>query len=497
MKLKKIGYSLVFWCFIITLYVVTRTIKLKVIPIFTDEAIYSYWAQVALHDPQHRFISLEDGKQPLFIWLAAILQRFISDPLIATRFVSVISGLGSLIGIYLLSRKLFNEQVAKLAMVLYIVLPFTLLYDRLALYDSLLTMLGIYAVYFSVLMVKKPDLGIALLNGFAIGLATITKSSGNFFLYLLPFSLILFEKKNLQRNIIRWIPLSILTAALSLVIYNSLRLSPLFYLIARKNLEFIRYPQKVIQNPLEYFFSNLTAIAGWLSTYLSLPLFIIFIFSTLFVIYRKNIKGFYLIIIISASLTAELLFNKILYTRFVLFYVPYIIILIAFGIYNLKKVLKVNEKIKVIIVIALFALPALNSIKIIYQPTSANIPKNDSDQYLNSWPAGYGVEEVIKFIKPQSANQTINIATEGTFGLMPYALNIYFYQNTNVQIHSFWPLNPDDLPEQIIQIAKKNKTYVIFYQTQKSINNPSFKHISSYRQGIGNSYLRLYEIIPQ
>src|SRR3989344_1150596 len=77
--------NLVVWFFLTILYFTTRLVNLKLIPIFTDEAIYARWAQIALHDPVNRFISLEDGKQPLFIWLAAIAQKFISDPLIATR----------------------------------------------------------------------------------------------------------------------------------------------------------------------------------------------------------------------------------------------------------------------------------------------------------------------------------------------------------------------------------------------------------------------------
>src|SRR3989344_7067282 len=96
-----------FWPVLIIAYLASRLTNLTILPIFTDEAIYSYWAQIALHDPVNRFVSLEDGKQPLFIWFGAILQNFISDPLIAMRLVSVISGMFSLIGIYLLTKNLF------------------------------------------------------------------------------------------------------------------------------------------------------------------------------------------------------------------------------------------------------------------------------------------------------------------------------------------------------------------------------------------------------
>ena len=99
----------IFLVLFVIFYFATRLVNLKIIPIFTDEAIYSFWAQVALHDPANRFISLEDGKQPLFIWLAAISQKFVADPLVASRLVSVFAGFGSLIGIYLLTKELFDS----------------------------------------------------------------------------------------------------------------------------------------------------------------------------------------------------------------------------------------------------------------------------------------------------------------------------------------------------------------------------------------------------
>src|SRR4030042_840849 len=160
------------------IYLFTRLVNFKIIPIFTDEAIYSYWAQVALHDPAHRFISLTDGKQPLFIWLAAISQHFFANPLIASRLVSVFAGLGSLLAIYLLCKKFFNKRTAQVASILYIISPFTLLYDRMALFDSLLTMFGLFAILFSIKLVKEPRLDTAFLTGFSIGFAMITKSSG-------------------------------------------------------------------------------------------------------------------------------------------------------------------------------------------------------------------------------------------------------------------------------------------------------------------------------
>ena len=486
----------IFWAGLIFSYLFTRLVNLKLIPIFTDEAIYTFWAQVALDDPAHRFISLQDGKQPLFIWLAAILQKFISDPLIASRMVSVFAGFGSIIGIYLLAKELFSEKVAKIAAVFYLILPFTLLYDKLALVDSLLTMFGIYAVFLSVKMAKNPKLDLALLNGFAIGAAMITKSAGNFFLYLLPFSLILFDfsQKNSKQNLTKWIGFSAVTLIISQVIYNMLRLSPLFYVIERKNYEFIRPLSAVAKEPFLHFFSNVESLLGWLISYIGVFLFIIFLCSILYGLFQKERRIIYLSILVVVPFVAESLFNQILYPRFILFYFPPVILAISYAVVNFMGVSPKWNKILIFIFVASIAFPAVKSFLLLTNPPISKIPQSDANQYFNDWPAGYGVNEVVGVLRKESQNKEVYIGTQGTFGLYPYALNIYFRNNKNVHIFSYWPVNPEELPGEILEYAKNNKTYFVFNENQKEIKNPNLLLVAKYQKGVGNSFMRLYEV---
>src|SRR3989338_5612572 len=365
----------IFWAGFVLSYFFTRLVNLKLIPIFTDEAIYTFWAQVALNDPAQRFISLQDGKQPLFIWLAAVLQKFVSDPLIGSRLVSVLAGFGSIIGIYLLAKELFSEKVAKIAAVLYLILPFTLLYDKLALFDSLLTMFGIYAVFFAVKMVKKPKLDISLLNGFAIGAALITKSSGSFFLYLLPFSLILFDfrQKGWRQKLAKWIGFSAITFIITQIIYNMLRLSPLFYIIERKNYEFIRPISEVIKDPSLHLYSNAQSLLGWLITYIGIFLFIIFLSATFYGISQKDRRIFYLLLLFLVPFIAESLFNQILYPRFILFYLPPAILAVSWGFVSFMGVSTKWNKILIFIFAASIVIPVVKSFFILTNPPISKI----------------------------------------------------------------------------------------------------------------------------
>jgi hypothetical protein len=76
--------------FIIALYFFLRLYHLTSLPLFIDEAIYIRWGTIARLDATQRFISLTDGKQPLFVWIMWPMVKIFSDPIIAGRIVSVL-----------------------------------------------------------------------------------------------------------------------------------------------------------------------------------------------------------------------------------------------------------------------------------------------------------------------------------------------------------------------------------------------------------------------
>jgi hypothetical protein len=90
----------------------------------------------------------------------------------------------------------------------------------------------------------------------------------------------------------------------------------------------------------------------------------------------------------------------------------------------------------------------------------------------------------------------IYIATEGTFGLMPFAEEIYLVKNPNITIKGFWPLS-DNLPEDVIDNSKKIPTYFVFYQPN-NITPPNPDHLKLIlKERAGNSkyFFRLYQVV--
>jgi 4-amino-4-deoxy-L-arabinose transferase-like glycosyltransferase len=481
-----------------TFYLITRLTNLTLLPIFTDEAIYIRWSQIGAQDANWRFISLVDGKQPLFTWIAMVLLRlFHGDPLFIGRLVSVIAGAGSAVGIACLAYELFRKKtIAFWASLLYIVSPFALLYDRMALYDSLVAALSIWNLYLAVLLAKKVRLDVALLLGMTLGLGMLNKSSGFLSLYLLPVTLFLFDwkKDDRWRRLRTWLGLAIVAAIVSQALYSVLRLSPLLHMVKAKDALFVYPLQEWMTQPLRFVEGNLRGLFDWLWRYLSFP--VVLVIAAGFFMRRMTKEHILLLLWWALPFVALATFGKVLYPRFILFMTMPLLILAAAGcdwiFFNVR-----NRRIAVVL-FALIFIPSLYAdYYLLTNPASAPIPKADTGQYVNDWPAGGGMNESIAYLAKEASIGPISIYTDGTFGLLPYAAEIYLVDHPNVSIHGIWPL-PQNPPPDLLSDAASRPTFFILNQTQIAPVGWPLRLISEYQKGINpDKKLRLYRVVPQ
>lgn len=497
---KKYRLEFVILAILTLAYFISRFYSVLSLPIFTDEAIYIRWAQIAKQDANWRFISLTDGKQPMFIWLMMISLRFIQDPLLAGRMVSVGAGFLTLIGMYFLGREIFkSNKIGLISSALYVVFPMALVYDRMALYDSLVGSFAIWALFLTILLARKVRMDVALILGMVIGGGVLTKTNAFFSIYLLPFSLLLFDwnKKLMGSRLSKWIGLCLISVILTYGFYSVLRLSPFFHIITEKNAIFVYPLNEWLNHPFEFFAGNMMAFIDWVSRYLTWPLLVL-VFSSFLIgksFLREKITLFLWFIL---PLTALGFFGKTLYPRFIFFMILPLIPLIAYPLANIYTRFK---KIYLFVVFCLlfFALAFKTDYLILNDFSKAQIPVSDTSQYLTDWPAGGGIKETVEFFNEEARKGKIYIATQGTFGLMPYALEIYLVKNSNIKIEGFWPLG-SAIPAKVIEESKKNPTYFFFYQPCSSCEGtgtaPSawgLTPILQIKNGV-NSYESIYRI---
>ncbi|MDP2638381.1 MAG: glycosyltransferase family 39 protein [Candidatus Levybacteria bacterium] len=497
---KKYKLELLVLIFLIVVYLISRFYSILSLPIFTDEAIYVRWAQIAKQDASWRFISLTDGKQPLFIWLMMVSLRFVQDPLLAGRIVSVGAGLSTLIGMFFLGREIFkNNKIGLISSALYVVFPMSLVYDRIAIYDSLVGMFAIWSLFLIVLLVRRARLDIALILGMVAGGGVLTKTNAFFSIYLLPVSLILLDwrSKGIKSKLIKWMSLAMVAVGITYGFYFILRLSPFFHIIAEKNAIFVYPFNEWIEHPFGYFINNWKALWDWVTRYLTWSLLILVPIS-FFIKKTYTREKIVLFMWFILPIVALGLFGRTIYPRFIFFMTLSLLPLIAFSLINIYEKLKKRYLI-ITFTVLVFFLPFKTDYLILANFARAYIPASDVQQYLTRWPAGGGVKDVIKFLEKEAEKEKIYVATQGTFGLMPFAFEIHFVNNSNIEVEGYWPVG-DIIPAKAIEQSKKTPVYFIFYQPCSSCPNIgvapaswSLSPVFQIKSGV-DSYTSVYKI---
>lgn len=490
-KIKRRDVFLIF--FLVVVYFLTRLINLDKFPVFTDEGIYIHWAKIAWHDAAWRFISLTDGKQPLQTWATIpFLKLFPNNALLAGRLFSVITGLISLIGIFSLLFYLFGKKSAFIGVFLYILTPYFLFYDRMALTDSAVNTGAIWVLFFSILLIRNLRLDLALIFGLIGGAALLTKSSSKMFLALsslAPVILIINSgiKKNLNK-IINFIILFSGVVLISLIIYNVQRLSPYLHYVAEKNKTFVMTFEEFLKAPFSAFLGNLRGLplyvfweSGWL-----MPILGILGLIKL----RKKDYGLtlYLLLWIFLPAFAICSFSKVIFPRYLIFFASLFLIPASYFLSQLK----LKNFLISIFLISLFLFYL--DYPVLFNFSKISFPPVDRGQYLEGPPAGWGVKEIVEYARRKSAEKPILILAEGNFGLVADMLDVHLKPGDRIEIKGLWPFEEKHIYEHQKEL-KNRYVYAVFPHRSEFPGIWPVKLIKKYDKPGNKSSIYLFELI--
>jgi len=484
MTVNKIRFTMFF---LLVFYFASRILFIFKFPLFHDEAMYIHWAQAVADDWFNRYVSLIDGKQPLFIWLASLSLQLVKNPIVAGRLVSVFSGALSLLGIYLIGKELFDYQTGMIASLIYIIIPFTFIYDGLALMDSLLLMLGVYACFLTIKLVKNQQKEQMFLLGFVLGLGLLTKSSAVFFIYLLPFSLIVAEK---EKNIKRLLILFLGAIGIAKLIEAVMRFSIYYPIIESKNHQFIYTFKEIFHNPLIGIKNNLFIIPSWIISYLGVP---VIIFACLSLVITKEKKAvvftsLYTIIPIVVSV----IFAKLSYPRHFLFAVWPILLLAAVTVNKLTKLISGQLKYLIILVLFVIVIGAFKTdLNLLFNTSKASLPSIERWQFFEGEPSGYGLENLYDFFDVKK--EKILVFTDRSMGILADGLAIHYQKNNLIKIVGSDEITKNMIIDQINRY-RPDKIYLIlsWQMLPEGIEVVLEKEII--RPGGLNHYWRIYRL---
>lgn len=478
-----------YW-FILLLAIVffaSRLVNLNLLPVFADEAIYIRWAQIMWHDANQRFLPLSDGKPPLFMWLMIPFLKVITDPLLAGRLLSVLSGFATLAGGFFLSKKLFGLKVGLLSSVLIITSPFLLFYDRLAITDSLLAALAVWSFYLGFLLFEKPKIDKAMFLGLAWGAGMLNKPTAVYFPLLTPFFLLLTPLKKWIIKIKKLVLPSILASGFALGIYNVLRLSPAMHMIGGRSADYLRSKEEVFGQLFSYFFNTLRVISTWLLSWLTWPIAFVLLISLALALVKKQGKILALLLWCLAPFFIQAVIGKIIYPRYFLFITPFILIIAAWGLTQLTQVETKMVKTKIVLSL-LFSLvlikPLVFDFLLLTRIEQAPLHPSEREQYLETWAAGFGVKSAADYFINLALEQKISVGTEGYFGTLPDGLLIYIGGNENIEVFGLGqPIS--EFPQELQLKSQEKPTFLLVNDTRIKFDSDKLKLIQSWPKPAG------------
>ena len=464
---------------VLILSFLVRIVNLTSWPIFADEAIYIRWAQVMKNEATLRFLPLSDGKQPLFMWLVIPLLKIFSNPLFAGRLVSVLSGTMSVLGVFLITFFIFKDKKnAIFAALLASISPFLVFFDRKALVDSLLSLFGIYLFLFTFLSFSRKRFDFALLAGFSLGGALLTKSPALFFSLLLPLFLIFFDFRENKKFSFRLLLFALFYLStiylIGYLFYNILRLGPNFHLLSSRNLDYVFPISHIFQNPLDPLLPHIRDIFSWffyLGNVFILPLFL---FGLIIGLKRYTKQTIVLLFWLLFPLLAQAEYAKVFTARYILFTVPFLIIISSLPFSLAKK----SKFVFTIFVFGFILFSLFQDYNFAFNPEASLLPRNERSGYLEEWTAGIGIKEVADYLinyHLQNSDQEILVGTEGYFGTLPDGLQIYLEKYPQIKVVGMG-LDFKDVPGGLL-VSSRNGTPTFFVVNSSRTEIEDAKHL--------------------
>lgn len=488
--MKKWRVTIVGILLISAIAIFLRLYQLEIVPVFVDEAIYVRWAQVMRAEPSLRFLPLSDGKQPLFMWLTMPMFKIISDPLVAGRMLSVASGMGTMLGVFFLAQILFrSKKVSLFASLLYALSPFAFFFDRLALVDSMLSCFGVWTLVLTILTIKLQRLDLAMISGFVLGAAWLTKSPALFFTIMLPSTLLFVPMSSGKKPymLIKSLFLVAVILGLSFVIYNILRLGPNFELIGSRNFDYVYPYSHILTSPLDPLRPHLDRALEWFEIMGPSSVIIAVVVAVITNVKRYRREVAVLLVWSIVPIVVEAEFSRVFTSRYIFFVLPPLFVLAG------SVVLKFTEKRHYYASYLLVTVATLQSIFFYVQffnnPATSPLPERDG--YLADWTSGYGIKEASRLIlaeRDANPDSKIVVGTEGYFGTLPDGLQIYLEKQANITTIGVG-IDLVSVPQSLVDSAKSgNTTYLLANESRLRFEKPyekiGLKEIAKYQKPV-------------
>ncbi len=442
-------------------YLFVYLINLTLLPIFNDESIYLDWGWSHTHMPGHLYDSLLDAKQPLMIWIFGFFENFFQDPLYAGRFASVLIGLITAIGVYILAKKLFNNHVAIIASIIYSIVPIFVFYNRQALLEAGIACIGIWSCVALIDVIRNPSTKNSIVLGTLLGIGFLIKSSSLLFIVsaslVIGFYIFKLRKTELVKSYF-------ISLATFFCVDILLFINPVFWQTFSSNSRYSFTLAELFTFPFSTWFTNLFGFFEVGFVFLTPFIFLTSIIGIAMMI-KHRIKNRYIFLAyFLGALLLEIFSGKTQSQRYLVSFLPFLIIPASFIFVQLWK----GNFAKKSLVIVSFFLPLIISGMLILNPKEyivqlSNISRYSDVGYVYGQTSGYGINEAMNYIKERSSPSQPSLIVFGfNIGNPESAVDVYANKSVNL-----FPLHIDSKLFQGLESYKcMTSKYPMFFVTR-------------------------------
>ena len=439
---------------VFALYFATRVIYLKGAWIFSDESHYVRWAQMAqAGNPWYSLIY--DGKPPLHAWSIVPFLYLFKDPLIAGRISSVFFGALTMVGLIMLGREFEDLGLGALAAFLYVICPYTLIYNRVVEAEGMLLALFVFASFFAVKAARSGRLLYLLGTGVATGLALLTKGTALLLYPIVPFAYLVREpgRKDAGKNrpLVRWLVGVALSLVMGYGILNLQRLSSAYqrrsHVITGRTKSFGEAFKTLGDVP-----KFLHSIFGSLFRFLTPAVFVICFAGLVLGLVLRWRPAYFLWVWFIIGTAVISLISKNYWPRFYLVLLPPMLFGGAYAVHRFAQNLVGNWKDRrsgwkgratVMMLIAVVVIP------LVAIPVGIKTEQIMGFEFV---PGGNyiaaGIDEVVSYLKDNSRDGKITVFTVSRdYGFLSRCLEMYLPDNANIDIEDLpHPVAPGPIP---------------------------------------------------
>ncbi|MBI5357196.1 hypothetical protein HZB78_06330 [Candidatus Collierbacteria bacterium] len=373
------------WILLISGFLFTRFYNVGSLPLFSDEG-YAVARAWEIKNTGDLLGMVKYATQPIFIWLIALFQFLSLNNVISGRLVSGFFGLGTALLISKLAGKWISRRTEITVFILMSILPFSVFYDRIVLFESATLFYMSLAMFFPLMA----------------GLAVLTKQTG-----WLIFPLVLAVGKGSLKEKAAKIFISIL--AVIAVWYLAVGD---YSFISGTIIGKTATPISASGNLK----NNLLRSKLWLIDYLTWPVIGLSVFggfaAFIDTVRKKKISP--VLVVGGWTLAIFLFINKtavIFYPRYLYSILLGVVLLAANG-WEFIQSRGLNKTVLSGLFLLILLPGIISSRKIIATPKEAKIPSEDRFQFFEDWTSGVGSGNLADEILREAGEDRINVYLE-------------------------------------------------------------------------------------